>query len=50
MMWDYIKQHGLQDKKDPRMINADEKLKPIFDGMAQVSMFEMTTMVSKHLT
>ncbi|MCG3770314.1 MAG: hypothetical protein JW384_01460 [Nitrosomonadaceae bacterium] len=49
LMWIYIKQHGLQDKKDRRMINADEKLKLIFDGMEQVSMFEMTTMVSKHL-
>ena len=48
-IWAYIKRNGLQDKKNRRMINADEKLKPVFSGKAQVSMFEMTKLVSKHL-
>jgi chromatin remodeling complex protein RSC6 len=48
-LWDYIKAEGLQDETNRRMINADEKLRPIFDGKAQVSMFEMTKLVSKHL-
>ncbi|MGE0873420.1 MAG: SWIB/MDM2 domain-containing protein [Burkholderiales bacterium] len=48
-IWAYIKRHGLQDKKNKRMINADEKLKPVFGGKSQVSMFEMTKLVSKHL-
>ncbi len=45
----YIKKNGLQDKKNKRMINSDEKLKPVFAGKSQVSMFEMTKLVSKHL-
>lgn len=48
-IWEYIKKHELQDAKNKRMINADDKLKPIFGGKAQVSMFDMTKMVSKHL-
>jgi upstream activation factor subunit UAF30 len=48
-IWAYIKRNGLQDKKNRRMINADEKLKPVFSGKSQVSMFEMTKLVSKHL-
>jgi upstream activation factor subunit UAF30 len=48
-IWGYIKRNGLQDKKNKRMINADEKLKPVFSGKSQVSMFEMTKLVSKHL-
>jgi upstream activation factor subunit UAF30 len=48
-IWAYIKRTGLQDKKNKRMINADEKLKPVFSGKGQVSMFEMTKLVSKHL-
>ena len=48
-LWTYIKSKGLQDKVNKRMINADDKLKPIFGGKAQVSMFDMTKMVSKHL-
>ena len=47
-IWGYIKRNGLQDKKNRRMINADEKLRPIF-CKGQVSMFEMTKLVSKHL-
>jgi upstream activation factor subunit UAF30 len=49
-LWAYIKKHGLQDAKNRRMINADENLKPIFNGKKQVSMFEMTKYVSKHLS
>ena len=48
-IWAYIKRNGLQDKKNKRMINADDKLKPVFSGKSQVSMFEMTKLVSKHL-
>ncbi|WP_407946893.1 SWIB/MDM2 domain-containing protein [Oxalobacter aliiformigenes] len=48
-IWDYIKQNGLQDKNNRRMINADEKLKPVFGGKDQVSMFEMTKLVSAQL-
>ena len=48
-IWAYIKKHDLQDKKNRRMINGDEKLKPVFGGKAQVSMFDMSKMVSKHL-
>jgi chromatin remodeling complex protein RSC6 len=48
-IWGYIKRNGLQDKKNKRMINADDKLKPVFGGRSQVSMFEMTKLVSKHL-
>jgi chromatin remodeling complex protein RSC6 len=48
-IWQYIKRHKLQDKKNRRMINADEKLKPVFGGKKQVSMFEMTKLVSRHL-
>lgn len=48
-LWAYIKRKGLQDQKNRRMINSDESLKPIFGGKAQVSMFDMTKMVSKHL-
>ena len=47
-LWQYIKRKGLQDAKNRRMINADENLRPIF-GRAQVSMFEMTRLVNKHL-
>jgi chromatin remodeling complex protein RSC6 len=48
-LWAYIKKNGLQDKKNRRNINADAALKPIF-GKSQVSMFEMTKLVSKHLS
>src|SRR5688500_15097314 len=47
-LWQYIKRKGLQDSKNRRMINADENLRPIF-GRGQVSMFEMTRLVNKHL-
>ena len=48
-IWGYIKRNGLQDKKNKRMINADDKLKPVFGGKGQVSMFETTKLVNKHL-
>lgn len=48
-IWAYIKKHGLQDSKNRRNINADEKLKDVFGGKKQVSMFEMTKLVNKHL-
>lgn len=48
-IWQYIKRRGLQDKKKRTMINADDKLKPVFRGKKQVSMFEMTKLVSRHL-
>ncbi len=49
-LWDYIKKNGLQDPKERRMINADDKLKPVFGGKKQVSMFEMTKLVNKQLS
>jgi upstream activation factor subunit UAF30 len=48
-IWDYIKKNGLQDKKNRRMINADAKLKTVFAGKGQVSMFELAKIVSKHV-
>jgi len=48
-LWGYIKRNGLQDKSNRRMINSDDKLKPVFGGRSQVSMFEMTKLVSNHL-
>jgi len=48
-LWAYIKRNGLQDKKKRTMINADENLKVVFGGKKQVTMFEMTKLVSKHL-
>jgi chromatin remodeling complex protein RSC6 len=48
-LWAYIKKNKLQDAKKRTMINADENLKPVFGGKRQVSMFEMTKLVSKHL-
>ena len=48
-LWGYIKKNNLQDKTNRRMINADDKLKEVFGGKKQVSMFEMTKLVAKHL-
>jgi upstream activation factor subunit UAF30 len=48
-IWAYIKKHNLQDAKNRRNINADDKLQPIFGKKKTVSMFEMTKLVSKHL-
>ena len=48
-LWAYIKKNNLQDSKNRRNINADAKLKEVFGGKTQVSMFDMTKLVSKHL-
>jgi upstream activation factor subunit UAF30 len=48
-LWQYIKRNGLQDAKERRMINADDKLRVVFGGKGKVSMFEMTKLVSKHM-
>jgi chromatin remodeling complex protein RSC6 len=49
-LWVYIKKNGLQDAKNRRNINADANLKKVFNGKATVDMFEMTKLVSKHLS
>lgn len=49
-LWEYIKANNLQNPENKREIIADEKLKKIFDGQDKVSMFEMTKLVSKHLS
>lgn len=49
-LWAYIKKNGLQDKVNRRMINADANLKVVFGGKSKVSMFDMTKLVSKHLS
>ncbi len=49
-LWAYIKENNLQDEKNKRNINADAALKKVFDGKAMVNMFEMTKLVSKHLS
>jgi len=49
-LWVYIKKNDLQDKKNRRNINADANLKIVFGGKGQVSMFDMTKLISKHLS
>jgi len=49
-LWDYIKKNGLQDAKNKRQINADDALKAVFGGKKSVTMFEMTKLVSNHIT
>jgi chromatin remodeling complex protein RSC6 len=49
-LWAYIKKNNLQDAKNKRQINADDKLKPIFGGKKNVTMFEMTALVNKQLS
>jgi upstream activation factor subunit UAF30 len=49
-IWAYIKKHNLQDPKNKRNILADDKLKAVFGGKKSVTMFEMTALVSKHLS
>ena len=49
-LWQYIKRNGLQDSVNRRNINADANLRVVFGGKAQVSMFEMTKLVSKHMS
>ena len=48
-IWDYIKKNGLQDSKNRRMINADAKLKVLFAGKGQISMFELAKVVNNHV-
>jgi len=48
-LWDYIKKHGLQDQAKKTLIHADEALKKVFNGKGQVTMFEMTKLVSGHV-
>ena len=48
-IWDHIKKNDLQDKKNKRNINADAALKAVFGGKSQVTMFEMTKLVSAHI-
>jgi chromatin remodeling complex protein RSC6 len=48
-IWVYIKKNKLQDSKNKRMINADAKLKPVFGGKTQISMFELAKALSKHV-
>lgn len=47
-LWAYIKKNGLQDNKNRRMINADDKLKVVFGGKSQVSMFDLAKLIGKH--
>ena len=49
-LWDYIKANNLQDPSQRRMINADDKLRPIFDSKTQVSMFELPKLLKNHLS
>ena len=48
-LWGYIRKNGLQDKKQKTLINADDALQAVFNGKKQVSMFEMTKLVSGHV-
>ena len=48
-MWEYIKKHDLQNPANKRNIFADDNLKPLFDGKKEVTMFEMTKLVSAHM-
>jgi chromatin remodeling complex protein RSC6 len=49
-LWQYIKRNGLQDAKNRRAINADDKLRPVFNGKSQVTMFDMTKLVNRHVS
>jgi chromatin remodeling complex protein RSC6 len=48
-IWEYVRTHNLQDQGDRRQINADDKLREVFGGKDQVSMFEMTRLVNQHV-
>jgi upstream activation factor subunit UAF30 len=48
-VWEYIRKHKLQDPKNRRNITADDKLRPLFGGKAQATMFELTKCVNQHL-
>ncbi len=49
-VWDYVKKNKLQDSENRRMINADDKMRAVFNGKDQVSMFEMTKLVNQHVS
>ena len=49
-LWEYIKKHNLQNPQNKRNIRADNKLRPLFGGKGEVNMFEMTKLVSKHMS
>ncbi len=49
-LWAYIRQHGLQDEEHKMIINADENLRPVFNGRSQVSIFELVKLISGHLS
>ena len=49
-LWEYIKKYNLQNPQNKRNIKADDKLRPLFGGKGEVNMFEMTKLVSKHLS
>lgn len=49
-LWQYIKRHDLQDSKNRRAINADEKLRPLFGGRSQVTMFDLAKIANKNLS
>jgi chromatin remodeling complex protein RSC6 len=48
-IWEYIKKHNLQDSNNKRMINPDEKLGKVLDGMQPIDMFKMTSKIAKHI-
>jgi chromatin remodeling complex protein RSC6 len=48
-LWDYIRSHNLQDQSNKTRINADDKLKEVFGGREQVTMFEMTKLIFQHV-
>jgi upstream activation factor subunit UAF30 len=48
-IWDYIKEHKLQDSQNKRLINADDKLKKVFNGKSQISMFELAKEMNQHV-
>ena len=49
-LWAYIKRNGLQDSKNRRAINADEKLRPLFNGRSQVTMFDLAKIANQNLS
>jgi len=49
-LWEYIKKYNLQNPQNKRNIKADDKLRPLFGGKGEVNMFEMTKLVSKHMS
>jgi len=49
-LWAYIKRHDLQDSKNRRAINADEKLRPLFNGRSQVTMFDLAKIANQNLS